>query len=172
MREGLADWHDGHDLMAAFDAVSAAADLDPAESLSRMAVQEVKDSFARGLTRNGVQLPASMTWDAVRKRFRKPAGAGQTPFLKPGLEGHHTFIPQNGWGKHVPDAIKNRRFNIKPLDKETHRRIHTRFGGKPRFNPAERVWHGTQTRVKTGVAIGTVHVGVSAVHGQGQNHGR
>jgi hypothetical protein len=94
-------------------------------------------------------------------------GVENVPFLKPGLEGHHVFVPQGGWGKAVPDAIKNRRWNIKPLEKETHRRIHTSFAGKPRFNAAERVWHGAPERVKTGAAVGAGQVGLSAAHGQG-----
>lgn len=173
MREAFADVHDGNYAMAALDGAFAVADLDPAESLSRLAVNEVKDSFARGLTRNGIQLPASMTWDAVRKRFRKVGGVENAPFLKPGLEGHHVFVPQGGWGKAVPDAIKNRRWNIKPLEKETHRRIHTSFGGKPRFNAAERVWHGSPTGLKSGAAVVTEHAGVSLArdHGGGK-HGR
>ena len=156
-REALADLHDGNYTMAAVDAGFALADLDPAESLTRLAVNEVKDSFAQGLRKGGVQLPASMTWDAVRKRLRKPGGVENAPFIKPGLEGHHMFIPQGGWGKAVPGAIKNRRWNINPLVKETHRRLHTSFGGMPRFNPAERVWYGTPTRLKSGAAVETAH---------------
>lgn len=73
--------------------------------------------------------------------------------------GHHAYIPQRGWGKRVPDAIKNQPWNIKALDPITHRRVHTRatvVGGMlPRFNALERFWHGTTPFAK-GLVAGTI----------------
>jgi hypothetical protein len=77
--------------------------------------------------------------------------------LESGQHGHHWLIPQNGWGKNVPDWIKNHPLNIKPMpDAVTHWRIHNGVGDLPRFNPAQRYWFGTPDWVKaaTGSAAG------------------
>lgn len=44
--------------------------------------------------------------------------------LAPKQHGHHWAIPQNGWGKNVPDRIKNQPWNIKPMPSaEVHGRL-------------------------------------------------
>jgi hypothetical protein len=90
-------------------------------------------------------------WKAVRKWM------GDKGFLDSGQHGHHWLIPQNKWGKNVPDWIKNHPLNIKPMpDAVTHWRIDHRVGGLPRFNPAQRYWFGTPDwlKVATGAAAG------------------
>jgi hypothetical protein len=82
---------------------------------------------------------------------------GEKGFLKPRQHRRHWAIPQNGWGKNGPDAIKNQPWNIKPMpDAITHWRLEHRVGDLPRFNLAERYWHGTPawSKVATGAAIG------------------
>lgn len=54
-------------------------------------------------------------------------------------------------------AIRNHPLNIKPMPSaQTHWRIEHRVGAKPRFNPAQRYWHGTPdwAKVGTGAAVG------------------
>jgi hypothetical protein len=85
-------------------------------------------------------------------------------YFAPGEQGHHWLIPQNGWGKYVPDAIKNHPINIKPLPKDVHKRIHSadRVNGLPRYNPVERLVHGTPTWVKGDAAVSAAHVAAGA----------
>ena|SRR5688572_17518732 len=80
-------------------------------------------------------------------------------FIPPGQQGHHWAIPRNGWGKSVPDKLKNMHWNIKPLPGEVHKRIHFRDlkGGMPRFNPAERFIHGTPRTAKVATAGAVGH---------------
>jgi hypothetical protein len=55
---------------------------------------------------------------------------------------HHWFVPQSGWGKYVPDLIKNQPWNIMPMPSaEFHRAIHG-LGIHP-FSAAEQIWYGT-----------------------------
>ena len=76
-------------------------------------------------------------WPAARK-WMKESG-----FLHPGEEGHHWLIPQNQWGRNIPDWLKNQPWNIMSLDKVTHGRLRHRMGESPRFNPAQRYLYGT-----------------------------
>ena len=82
-------------------------------------------------------------------------------YLKPGQQGHHWLIPQNGWGKNAPDWLKNPPWNIKampegPAGAQMHGRITNAYKGKPQFNIVERYVHGTQawSKVATGAAVG------------------
>jgi hypothetical protein len=147
-REALADLHDGDYLGAAGNGVMAVSDL-----------ALVKGAFVavgKGAMKVGGSYAwRSKPWDEVQG-VRK--WMGEKGYLKPGEHGHHGIIPQGGWGKAVPDYIKNQPWNIKALDPVTHRRIHGRAtvdGVKaPRFNPAERVWRGTPTWTKPAAASG------------------
>ncbi len=65
----------------------------------------------------------SMKWSAVRARL------GKQWALPPGTPVHHWAIPQGGWGKRVPDWIKNSKWNLMPPPK------HAR---DPLFG---RIWH-------------------------------
>ena len=86
------------------------------------------------------------TWAAVRKEMRERG------MIKPGQHGHHWLIPQNGWGKAVPNAIKNHPLNIKPMpDYATHMQIHGLFGF-PKYSLPKRLYYGTPTWAK--VAVG------------------
>lgn len=82
-------------------------------------------------------------------------------YLKKGQHVHHWAIPQNGWGKSVPERIKNQPWNIKPMPDgpagaEMHGRMTGPYKGKPQFNAVERYVHGTPTlsKVGTGAAVG------------------
>ena len=159
-REALADLHDGDYLGAAGNGAMAISDV--------VLAKAVVTALGKGaLKLSGSHAWRSKPWDDVHG-VRK--WMGEKGHLKPGEHGHHGIIPQNGWGKVVPDYIKNQPWNIKGLDAVTHGRIHGRYtvdGVKlPRFNPAERVWHGTPTWTKpaaAGVAGGTVRAPTVAI---------
>lgn len=145
-REALADLHDGDYLGAVGNGAMAISDVALAKGI------------AVGVAKGAAKVGGSYAWRSrpqdevagVRKWM------GEKGHLAPGQHGHHGIIPQNGWGKAVPDFIKNQPWNIKGLDPVTHGRIHGRYtvnGVKlPRFNPAERVWHGTPTWTKPAAA--------------------
>lgn len=134
-REAYADYLDGNETGAAINAGLALADLTG------------EGVIARDLLKGGLKLSGSHTWGATRKWL------GKNDVLGFGQHGHHGLIPQNGWGKAVPDFIKNQPFNIKGMaSPEIHGRIHGRYAGKPQFNVAQRFWEGTPRWWKAGVA--------------------
>ncbi|MEI9889508.1 MAG: hypothetical protein WDN45_01745 [Caulobacteraceae bacterium] len=85
-------------------------------------------------------------------------------FIKAGEEGHHWAIPQNQWGKQIPEWIKNQTCNIKSLDPVTHGRLRHRVGDLPKFNLAEQLWHGTPawSKAAAGSAAGHAASGVES----------
>ena len=56
----------------------------------------------------------SNSWRAA-KRFMNDRGI-HVP--RSGQSRHHWMIPRNGWGKNVPDRIKNQPWNINPVNKK------------------------------------------------------
>jgi hypothetical protein len=127
-REAIADLRDGDYIGAAGNAALAVTDVVPAGTFVKIA--------GKGIIKGAIKAGGSHTWNATRKWMTNKG------LREIGLEGHHAIIPQGGWGKHVPDVIKNQPYNITFLPKETHRRIHTRFKGEPRFDFADRVTNG------------------------------
>jgi len=90
--------------------------------------------------------------------MRQPRAFGMS-HLKPGQPAHHWAIPQNGWGKLVPDWIKNQPWNIKPMPNEVvHGRIHGPWPGLPQFDWLERLHYGVPTwpKLLTGSSAGRV----------------
>ena len=162
-REALADLHDGDYLGAAGNAAMAASDLALAKGLLT--------ALGKGAVKiSGPHVWRTKPWDEAQG-MRK--WLGEKGYLKPGEHGHHGLAPQNGWGKAVPDFIKNQPWNIKGLDAVTHGRIHGPYtvdGVKlPRFNPVERVWYGTPTWTKpaaTSMTGDSVRAPTLAIEGQ------
>ena len=119
----------------------------------------------RGLKK---QMALSWTRGATRKRHQV---AGLV--AKGEQEWHHAVIPHGGWGKHVPDQIKNASWNLKALEQETHRRIHGVFNELPGFNPVKRTWIGTPDHIKAGAAAVTGHgINAASHHVVERRHGR
>lgn len=145
-REAVADFQEGNYAGAALNGALAASDLFLAESI------------AKGLAKGGfyvaknVARKAPYDWNKVVRPWM-----GKQGFLEAGQHGHHWAIPQNGWGKNLPDAIKNQPWNIKPMPSaEVHGRITGTYKGKPQFNAVERYWYGTPawSKVATGALLG------------------
>lgn len=135
-KEAYADAQDGDYVGAGINGVLAASDLFLAGDVAK-AIAKGGWYVARGpLLRKASQ----QNWKAVRKQL------GKNGVLAKYQEGHHWLIPQNGWGKNVPDMIKNHPLNIKAMpDRATHRRITGRYQGMPRFNWFDRYRYGTPT---------------------------
>ena len=136
-REAYADYLDGDNLGAAINTGLAITDL------------FAGGLIAKDLAKGGAKLAGSHTWNATRKWM------GKKGLLEARQPGHHWLIPQNGWGKAVPDAIKNQPFNIKGMPSaEVHGRVHGRYAGKSQFNAAKQFWQGTPRYGKAAAAGG------------------
>jgi hypothetical protein len=147
-REAVADYEEGKTIEAGVNAGLAISDL------------FLANSVARGLAKGGFKLAGSHSWGATRKWM------GVQKFLGHGQPGHHWLIPQNGWGRKVPEIIKNQPFNIKGMpNAEVHGRLHGRYKGKPAFNPAQKFMAATPTWFKTMAGADTVRGGLLAYRG-------
>lgn len=98
----------------------------------------------------------SQTWNATRKLL------GNKGFVQKFDPVHHCFIPRNGWGKMVPDAIKNMAWNLKPISNKnifgvSSRVLHDAVEGKGKaiaLNLLQRAWWGTPDWPKYQLAAG------------------
>jgi hypothetical protein len=149
-REAVADFQEGDYAGAVLNGALAASDL------------FLAGSIAKGAAKGGVYLAknvakkAPYAWKTEVRPWMVKQG-----YLKPGQQGHHWLIPQNGWGKNAPDWLKNQPWNIKampegPAGAQMHGRITNAYKGQPQFNVAERYVHGTPawSKVATGAAVG------------------
>lgn len=100
-------------------------------------------SIAQGLTKGGLKLAGSHSWNASRKYYLKEG------FAEPGKPLHHWFIHRNGpIGKSVPDGIKNQMWNLKLYKNQAD---HMVFGhgqnylGREGAGVLGRLWYGTPT---------------------------
>ena len=83
-------------------------------------------------------------WKNVRARLATRGHVGK------GQHVHHAIIPNGGWGKKVPEVIRNNPLNLTfPEDISIHKRLHGRDLklGLPKFTLWERLQHGTPTWV-------------------------
>lgn len=147
-RAARRELEEGHTGQAIVDGATAAADL-------------VWSGLAgRGLVKGKLKLKGPFEWRT--KPWQEERGVrqwmGDMGFAEKGQPVHHALIPQNGWGKRIPDFIKNQPANLKPTDTLTHTRIHSasRKFGLPRFNALERYLKGTPTwwKAANGSALG------------------
>lgn len=147
-REAVADANDGDVVGAVGNGLLAVSDLVPGGALVKTA--------GKGAIKGAAKLGGSSTWKATRSWM------GRRGLIDKGMEGHHALIPNGGWGKNVPERIKNQPWNITALPKETHRRIHSKFGGQPRYPVLERTWIGTPTWGKAVVELSPGRVAMGA----------
>jgi hypothetical protein len=149
-REARRQLEQGHPVKALVGGATAAADL----AWGGLAL--------KGLLKGHVKLQGPFNW---RNPPWKEQGArqwmGEKGIVAKGQHAHHALIPNNRWGKYIPDAIKNQPANIKPMESPLiHTRIHgaSRKADLPRFNRVERYWHGTPTWWKAANASATGHL--------------
>jgi hypothetical protein len=129
-REARREVEQGHVVRGVVDGMTAAADLQLARGV------------IRGVRRGHVKLSGSHSQKQTRKWL------GQKGLAEKGQHAHHALIPNNGWGKAIPDVMKNQPWNYKMMETPLHHtRIHgaSRRFGLPQFNVLERFWHGTPT---------------------------
>lgn len=131
--ETLADLHDGDYAGAAFNGAMTLAEVIPAGVVATRGARAAK----MGVT---ALKKGSKTSNASAKMLRARGFAGK------GEEIHHS-IRLDGTPRNVPDWRNNPMF-LKVLPKATHRRIHTRWQGAPRFDPVRQVWYGTTDWMK------------------------
>lgn len=144
-REAAADGDDGDYVGMVLNTGMAALDVIP--------MRAVAGAASKGMVKtSGPHAWRTKPWEGVKGARQ---WLGEKGYLQAGEHGHHWAIPQNGWGKAVPDWIKNQPWNIKGLDAVTHGRIHGRYtvdGVKlPRFKQGERIWRGTPNSAKAAV---------------------
>jgi hypothetical protein len=142
-REALADYQDGDYLGAGLNGALAVSDLFPAADIAKAVGKGGFYAIRGPLFRKA----KDQTWKAVSGVMHTPGPFG-VEMLRDGYEGHHWLIPNNRWGKAFPDWLKNHPLNINELKETTHRRIHTRYKGKPRFGPVQRTWVGIPSWAK------------------------
>jgi hypothetical protein len=146
-REAVADFQDGDYLGAALNGGLAVSDLFLATALEK-AVAKGGLYALKGAIGDSA---ASQAWKNVRRKM------GTLEMLDPYQHGHHWLIPQKGWGKDIPDWIKNHPLNIQGMpSREVHGRIHGRYKGQSRYGILGRYWHGTPhwSKFATGSAVG------------------
>jgi hypothetical protein len=140
-REARRQVEHGHVVRGLFDGATAAADL------------EFGRSVVGGIRRGSFKLSGSHNWKQTRKWL------GQKGLAEKGQHAHHALIPNGGWGKAVPDIVKNQPWNFKMTETPLHHiRIHgaSRKFGLPQFNAVERYVHGTPRwwKAANGSAVG------------------
>ena len=127
-REARKEVEQGHVIRGLFDGATAAADL------------ELGGSAANAIRKGYVKLGGTHGWKGTRKWLGEMGLAEKYQHM------HHALIPNGGWGKVVPDVIKNQPWNLKAMESPLHHvRVHgnSRTFGLPKFNPLEQYWHGT-----------------------------
>lgn len=150
-KEAVADFQDGDYVGAGLNGALAVSDVFLAGALLKGGAKMAVRAAARAGKR-----PYVMKWKTTSGRLHRQG------YIPKGHEGHHWLIPQNGWGKNVPDAVKNAHWNIKPLPAEVHGRIHHRVKAPdgsymPRYGPAAQFWRGTPIAAKPAAAGAVGH---------------
>ena len=137
-KEAIADFQDGDYLGAAGNAALAVSDLVPAKAVSGAILKGAVIKAA------GPHVWRTKPWEEAKgvRQWLTEKGVA-----KPGQPVHH-WVPWLEQKSAVPDWIKNQPIFLKPMkDAVQHGRVHGRYsvdGVKlPRYNPAERVWHGS-----------------------------
>jgi RHS repeat-associated protein len=130
-RQSVHDYQCGHYIWGTVNAALAVSDVFLVKSLATTAGKVGVEGL--------VKVSGSHTWDATRKWV---AREGWRDFS--GQAFHHWAIPQNGWGRIVPDVVKNQPWNIMKLSPEAHTELHQMEG-------LARVWNGTPTWFKVAV---------------------
>lgn len=170
-RETIADLYDHDYGGAALNGALTATDLIGAGSVLKAAT---KVAAKGGLTGGFYGLrEAERTSKAATGAFdwgdKVRPWMGNKGYLQPKQHGHHWLIPnKEGFGKHVPDWLKNQPWNIKamPLDKpQIHGRMHGSYKGQGEFNALEKAWYGTPAWAKA-TAVGAIGDTGGTIKGQ------
>ena len=114
-------------------------------------VRAVGGSLVKGAWKTG-----SHSWGATRKWY------GATRELEYGQQVHHWAIPQGGWGKAIPNSVKNQPWNLMKIVPPEgisqgvwHQGLHGVGPLKNEMGSLERIWYGTPDWLKNGIANGS-----------------
>ena len=99
-------------------------------------------SAIKCIAKGAFKVGGSHGWKATRYWYRK------TRDLKAGTHLHHWLIRRSGWGKCIPDAIKNQPWNLMRMSPAKHIRVHG--WGQHGFRVFGKLWHGTPRWAKAG----------------------
>ncbi len=149
-REAIADYNEGDMVGAVANGALALTDLTG------------EGYVLKSIGKGGLKVAGSHAWKDTRK-WLGPEGQA---LLAKGQHGHHWLIPQNGWGKKVPEAIKNQPWNVMPMpNSQTHARLHGKLGDMPKFNALERYVQGTPAWWKVQNGVWATHAANGAQEG-------
>jgi hypothetical protein len=175
-REAIADGYDGDYLGAAANTALAVSDLFPAKALATVGAKAVGRALEKaavvGLARadaraavtkaarDAVFPPNPSNWKNSTSKWYKDQG-----YREKGVHAHHVFFERNSaFGKAHPEIV-NQPWNLTPLDRVTHGRVHGPYSvaGErlARFNPLERLWYGTPEWSKGVAADAAIRPGVA-----------
>jgi RHS repeat-associated protein len=94
-------------------------------------------------------------WSNVRRRLAESGWALR------GQDVHHWLIPQSGWGRIIPDVIRNRTWNLMRMSSRAeHFHVHGwSYNGEAGYGLLARLWFGTPTPAKFVVGGGISGIG-------------
>lgn len=158
-RAALADLHDRNFVGATVNGALAISDIVPTKA--------VAGALIKGGWKAAPIVWRTKPWEARNGVLGKRQWMTEKGFAKAGQPVHHWAIPQGGWGKRVPDQIKNGLWNLKPTrDAVDHGRIHGRYtvnGEKrPPYGDVRRVLAGTPDWFKAANVSVPGHAGLAA----------
>ncbi len=162
-REAVADLQDDDYLGAAFNGGLAMSDVG------------LVGAIGKGVAKGAVKVGGPYVWRTTLPEVREGIlGArqwmGAKGIVGKGVQAHHGVIPNNGWGKAIPDWIKNQPWNITSIPSaEVHGRIHHSYRGLPRFNLAQRYYYGTPPWAKAATTSAAGH-GLLAAQRSNENN--
>jgi hypothetical protein len=136
-----------------------------------MAISDVflVKSIGTAVVKGVVKIGGSFSWQATRSWYVNSARYGPLAGFQPV---HHWLIPRNGWGRAIPNAVKNQPYNLLPASQALYNRIlpltpnltqqqrwitvHNLIEGKAtriapglgQLNLGERLWFGTPEWIK------------------------
>lgn len=178
-REAIADFQEGDYLGAGINGAAAASDLFLLGAAGKTAGKVVlkgaelagktvaehggMEAVKAGLKQVGkdvsrVAKPAKVSPPFEYKRMRRLMD--KYDFIPDGYQVHHWAVPQKGWGKNIPNIIKNNPLNYNPMPKQTHQLTHFNLPSQKldRYGPLRCYMVATPTWAKVGTAGAGAHV--------------
>lgn len=99
-------------------------------------------TVAKSVAKGAFKIGGSHGWKATRYWYSKTRG------LEAGTHLHHWLIRRGGWGRYIPDVVKNQPWNLMRMSPAKHIRVHG--WGERGFRIFGKLWHGTPRWAKAG----------------------
>jgi hypothetical protein len=184
-REAVADFQEGDYVGAGVNGLAAASDLFLAGAAGRGAFKLVAGAGAHYAKKKGIEAGSIEGLAAGLRQLQKdaallskPTRTGKPPWnyervqprmkryglVKDGEELHHWAAPQGGWGKDVPNILKNNPLALHPMPKQAHQLTHNNLPSQnlQRYGAIQRYVEGTPTWAKVGTAGAGAHAAGAA----------